>query len=154
MPKLLAPFRLLVAAAAGRMKQCQLQTIDYLRAEDRVLREQPGDRRLRLTRDRQTSKIRLAGTTLEFTVSCGTFPASALSGWSGALRNPSRPRGHPVGADRSRDREGVPMALRAANSDAAASSTECPWADGPQNCMKVGIGTIGAATARERRAVR
>jgi len=36
---------------AGWMNQHHLQAIDYLREENRVLREQLGDRRLRLTDD-------------------------------------------------------------------------------------------------------
>jgi hypothetical protein len=35
------------------MNQRQLQAIDYLREENRVLREQLGDRRLRLTDDQR-----------------------------------------------------------------------------------------------------
>jgi hypothetical protein len=48
MAKLLDPFRLLVICLAGRLSQRHLQAIDYLREENRVLREQVGDRRLRL----------------------------------------------------------------------------------------------------------
>ena len=42
------PFRLLVISVAGWLGQQQRDAIDYLRAENRVLREQLGDRRLRL----------------------------------------------------------------------------------------------------------
>jgi hypothetical protein len=49
MAKLLDPFRFLVIRLAGRLSQRHLQAIDYLRGENRVLREQLGDRRLRLT---------------------------------------------------------------------------------------------------------
>jgi putative transposase len=46
--RVLDPFRLLLIAVSGWMNQRQLQVIDYLREENRVLREQLGDRRLRL----------------------------------------------------------------------------------------------------------
>ena len=51
MPRALDPFRFVVVAVAGWLNQRQLQIIDYLREENRVLREQLGDRRLRLTDD-------------------------------------------------------------------------------------------------------
>ena len=47
MLKVLDPFRFLLIAAAGWMNQHQLQAIEYLREENRVLREQIGERRLR-----------------------------------------------------------------------------------------------------------
>src|SRR6516225_4581226 len=47
MPKTLDPFRLLLIAVAGWMNQRQQQVIDYLREENRVLREQIGGRQLR-----------------------------------------------------------------------------------------------------------
>jgi hypothetical protein len=37
------PFRFLLIAVSGWMNQRQLQVIDYLREENRVLREQLGD---------------------------------------------------------------------------------------------------------------
>jgi hypothetical protein len=46
--RVLDPFRFLLIAVSGWMNQRQLQVIDYLREENRVLREQLGDRRLRL----------------------------------------------------------------------------------------------------------
>jgi putative transposase len=59
MSKVLDPFRFLLIAAAGWMNQHQLQAIEYLREENRVLREQIGERRLRLTHDQ---RCRLAAT--------------------------------------------------------------------------------------------
>jgi putative transposase len=53
MLKLLDPFRFLLTSLAGWMNQRQLQAIDYLREENRVLREQLGGRRLRLTDDQR-----------------------------------------------------------------------------------------------------
>src|SRR3954452_20651968 len=48
MPKVLDPFRFLLIALAGWMNQRQQLTIEYLREENRVLREQLGGQRLRL----------------------------------------------------------------------------------------------------------
>jgi putative transposase len=50
------PLRFLLVALAGWIKQ-QREVIDYLQAENRVLREQLGSRRLRFTDDQ---RIRLA----------------------------------------------------------------------------------------------
>jgi hypothetical protein len=44
MLKLLDPFRFMLTSLAGWMNQRQLQAIDYLREENRVLREQLGSR--------------------------------------------------------------------------------------------------------------
>ena len=53
MSTVLDPFRFLLIAVAGWMNQRQLQMIEYLREENRVLREQLGQRRLRLTDDQR-----------------------------------------------------------------------------------------------------
>src|SRR4030095_13653191 len=53
MSMVLDPFRFLLIAVAGWMNQRQLQMIEYLREENRVLREQLGERRLRLTDDQR-----------------------------------------------------------------------------------------------------
>src|SRR5678816_1339352 len=53
MPRVLDPFRFLVISVAGWMNQRQLLMIDYLREENRVLREQLGERRLRLKDDQR-----------------------------------------------------------------------------------------------------
>src|ERR687897_3758080 len=53
MPTVLDPLRFVLIAVAGWMNQRQLQMIEYLREENRVLREQLGDRRLRLTDDQR-----------------------------------------------------------------------------------------------------
>ena len=44
---------MLVLMAAGWLQQGDLLIIDYLREENRVLREQLGDRRLRLTNEQR-----------------------------------------------------------------------------------------------------
>ncbi len=53
MPRVLDPFRFVLIAVAGWMNQHQLQIIDYLREENRVLREQLGGRRVRLNDDQR-----------------------------------------------------------------------------------------------------
>ena len=49
----LNPFRFVVIAVAGWMNQKQQYAIDYLREENRVLKEQLGTRRLRFTDDQR-----------------------------------------------------------------------------------------------------
>ena len=56
MKKVLDPFRFLLTAVAGWMNQAQQQMVEYLREENRVLREQLGDRRLRLN-DHQRRRL-------------------------------------------------------------------------------------------------
>ena len=51
------PLGFLVVALAGWINQQQREVIDYLQAENRILREQLGPRRLRFTDDQ---RIRLA----------------------------------------------------------------------------------------------
>src|SRR6185369_5956090 len=53
MSGVLDPFRFVLIAVAGWMNQRQLHVIDYLREENRVLREQLGGRRLRLNDDQR-----------------------------------------------------------------------------------------------------
>src|SRR5215831_7748740 len=53
MLKAMDPFRFVLIALSGWMNQRQLRVIDYLREENRVLREQLGDRRLRLNDDQR-----------------------------------------------------------------------------------------------------
>src|SRR5215471_19113535 len=53
MTKSLDPFRFLLMAVSGWMNQQQLELIDYLREENRVLREQLGQRRLRFNDDQR-----------------------------------------------------------------------------------------------------
>ena len=64
MRNILNPFRFIVIAVAGWMNQNQQYAIDYLREENRVLREQLGTRRLRFTDDqrrRLAAKAKLVG---------------------------------------------------------------------------------------------
>src|SRR5437016_4561597 len=53
MPRVLDPFRFVLIAVAGWMNQHQLQIIDYLREENRVLREQLSGRRVRFNDDQR-----------------------------------------------------------------------------------------------------
>jgi transposase InsO family protein len=53
MIRLLDPFRFVLIAVSGWMNGRQLLLIDYLREENRVLREQLGDKRLRFTDDQR-----------------------------------------------------------------------------------------------------
>src|SRR5947199_7213869 len=53
MSRMLDPFQFLVIAIAGWMNQRQLQVIEYLREENRVLREQLGHRRFRFNDDQR-----------------------------------------------------------------------------------------------------
>jgi hypothetical protein len=81
MPKVLDPFRFLLIAFAGWMNQRQLQVIEYLREENRVLREQLGDRRLRLTdgqRRRLAAKAKGLGRKLLAEVATIVTPESLL----------------------------------------------------------------------------
>jgi putative transposase len=50
---MLDPFQFLLVAVAGWMNQRQQQVIEYLQEENRVLREQLGDRRLRFNDDQR-----------------------------------------------------------------------------------------------------
>src|SRR5438094_8750752 len=53
MPRMLHPFQFVLVAVAGWMNQRQQQTIEYLREENRVLREQLGGRRVRFNDDQR-----------------------------------------------------------------------------------------------------
>ena len=58
------PFSFLVTAIAGWMSRHQQQVIDYLMEENRVLREQIGNRRLRFSDDqrrRLATKAKILG---------------------------------------------------------------------------------------------
>ena len=64
MRNILNPFRFIVIAVAGWMNQNQQYAIDYLREENRVLREQLGTHRLRFTEDQRRrlgTKAKLVG---------------------------------------------------------------------------------------------
>jgi putative transposase len=104
MARLLDPFRFLLISLAGWMNQHHLQAIDYLREENRVLREQLGDRRLRLTDDqrrRLAAKAKMLGRKVLAEVATIVTPETLLA-WhrkliaqkydGSANRRPGRPR--------------------------------------------------------------
>ena len=53
MPRVLDPFRFVLIAVTAWMNQHQLEIIDYLHEENRVLREQLGGRRVRFNDDQR-----------------------------------------------------------------------------------------------------
>ena len=104
MPRVLDPFRFVLMAVAGWMNQRQLQVIDYLREENRVLREQLGERRLRFTDDqrrRLAAKAKELGRKLLREIATIVTPETLLA-WhrkliaqkydGSAKRGPGRPR--------------------------------------------------------------
>jgi putative transposase len=104
MPRVLDPFRFVLIAVAGWMNQRQLQIIDYLREENRVLREQLGGRRMRLNDDqrrRLAAKAKGLGRKLLAEVATIVTPETLLA-WHRKLiaekydgsnkRSPGRPR--------------------------------------------------------------
>src|ERR1700687_3557429 len=104
MPRVLDPFRFVLIAVAGWMNQRQLQIIDYLREENRVLREQLGGRRVRLNDDqrrRLATRAKGLGRKLLAEVATIVTPETLLA-WHRKLiaekydgsnkRSPGRPR--------------------------------------------------------------
>ena len=59
----LRPWHVLLASLAGWVKQHQQRAIEYLQEENRVLREQLGQKRVRLTDD-QRRRLAAKGKTL------------------------------------------------------------------------------------------
>ena len=110
MPKVLDPLRFVLIAVAGWMNQRQLQVIDYLREENRVLREQLGDKRLRFSDDqrrRLTAKAKSLGRKMLVEVATIVTP-DTLMAWHRRLiaqkydgSSHGRPR-RPRTAERSR----------------------------------------------------
>src|SRR5713101_875761 len=104
MPRVLDPFRFALIAVAGWMNQRQVQMIDYLREENRVLREQLGGRRVRLNdeqRRRLAAKAKGLGRKLLAQVATIVTPETLLA-WhrkriarkydGSGQRGPGRPR--------------------------------------------------------------
>lgn len=80
--RVLDPFQFLIISLAEWMNQRQLQIIDYLREENRVLREQLGSRRLRLNHDqrrRLASKAKGLGRKLLAEVATIVTPETLLA---------------------------------------------------------------------------
>src|SRR6267378_3214523 len=108
MSRVLDPFRFVLVAVAGWMNQRQLQVIDYLREENRVLREQLGGRRMRLNDDqrrRLAAKAKGLGRKMLAQVATIVTPETLLA-WhqkliaqkydGSSFRTPGR---HPTGKD-------------------------------------------------------
>src|SRR5712692_6659161 len=104
MPRVLDPFRFVLIAVAGWMNQHQLQIIDYLREENRVLREQLSGGRVRFNDDqrrRLAAKAKGLGRKLLVEVATIVTPETLLA-WHRKLiaqkydgsgkRGPGRPR--------------------------------------------------------------
>src|ERR1035438_8194430 len=104
MPRVLDPFRFVLIAVGGWMNQHQLQIIDYLREENRVLREQLGGRRVRFNDDqrrRLATKAKGLGRRLLAEIASLVTPETLLA-WHRKLiankydgtakRGPGRPR--------------------------------------------------------------
>src|SRR3982750_1471205 len=104
MPRTLDPFRFVLIALAGWMNQHQRQIIEYLQEENRVLREQLGERRLRFNDDqrrRLAAKAKGLGRKLLADVATIVTPETLLA-WHRQLiaqkydgsqnRRPGRPR--------------------------------------------------------------
>src|SRR3954470_8986023 len=82
MPRVLDPFRFLLFALAGWRNQQQWHRIEYLREENRVLREQLGGRRLRLTdnqRRRRAAKAKGLGRKILSEVATLVTPETLLA---------------------------------------------------------------------------
>src|ERR1700719_240300 len=104
MPRFLDPFQFVLIAVAGWMNQRQLQMFDYLREENRVLREQLGGRGMRFNdgqRRRLAAKAKGLGRKLLAEVATIVTPETLLA-WHRKLiaikydgstrRGPGRPR--------------------------------------------------------------
>ena len=101
---MLDPLQFLVITIAGWMNQRQLQANEYLREENRVLREQLGDRRLRLNDDqRRRLAVRAKGLGRKLLVEVASLVTpDTLMAWHRKLiaekydghnqRGPGRPR--------------------------------------------------------------
>jgi transposase len=98
------PFRFLLTSVAGWLGQQQRDAIDYLREENRVLREQLGGKRLRLNDDqrrRLAAKAKVLGRRILREVATIVTPETLLA-WhrkliaqmydGSANRGPGRPR--------------------------------------------------------------
>ena len=103
MEKALNPFQCVVIVLAGWMNQRQQNVIEYLREENRILREQLGDRRLRFNDDqRRRLAVRAKGLGRKLLMEIATLVTPAtLLGWhrkliaqkydGSARRKPGRP---------------------------------------------------------------
>jgi hypothetical protein len=82
MRQALDPFRLLLISVAGSFNQQQRDALDYLREENRVLREQLGNKRLRLNDDqhrRLAAKAKMLGPRILHEVATIVTPETLLA---------------------------------------------------------------------------
>src|SRR3954463_11563302 len=104
MPKVLDPIQFVLIALAGWMNQRQLKMIEYLREENRVLREQLGDRRGRFHDDqRRRLAAKAKGLGLPTFCQQKNRETSGDKGWRkglrptlNSLRSPDRPPPSPM----------------------------------------------------------
>ena len=104
MTRLFHQLQFVLIALSGWMNDRQLLVIDYLREENRILREQLGDKRLRFTDDqRRRSAVKAKGLARKLLVELGTIVTrETLLAWHRRLiaqkydgskkRGPGRPR--------------------------------------------------------------
>src|ERR671933_2508870 len=104
MPRMLDPVPFILVAMAGWMNRRQQQTIEYLREENRVLREQLGNRRIRFNDDqRRRLAVRAKGLGRKLLAEVATLVTpDTLLAWHRKLiaqkyeghdkRQPGRPR--------------------------------------------------------------
>jgi putative transposase len=122
MARVLDPFRFVLIALSGWMNQRQRRVIDYLREENRVLREQLGERRLRCSDDqrrRLAAKAKGLGRKCLAEIASIVTPETLLA-WHRKLiaqkydgsgrRGPGRPR-------TAQDREALVVRLAEENRD-------------------------------------
>src|SRR6202049_932622 len=90
MPRVVDPFRFILIAVGGWMNRHQLQIIDYLREENRVLREQLGGRRVRFNDDqrgRLAAKAKGLGRKILVEVATIVTPETLLAGIEKLIAN-------------------------------------------------------------------
>ncbi len=103
------PFRLLVVSIAGWLNQQQRDAIDYLREENRVLREQLGGKRLRLNDDQRrplAAKAKMLGRRILHEVATIVTPETLLA-WHRKLIAQKYDGSKNRGPDRPRTRDGI-----------------------------------------------
>src|SRR5947209_20267442 len=130
MPRMLDPIQFMLVAIAGWMNQRQQQTIEYLREENRVLRNQLGNRRLRLNDDqrrRLAARAKGLGRKLLVEVASIVTPETLLawhrkliaSKYDGSAQRPPGRVGNPRFSEASeaahRMRQGVSKRVRSRN---------------------------------------
>jgi hypothetical protein len=83
MPRVLDPFQFVIIAVSGWMNDCQRQTIEYLREENRILREQMGGRRIRFIDQRRRLAARAKGLSRKLLAERVTLVTPGTFAWRG-----------------------------------------------------------------------